>query len=191
MNRSKFLFPSMCFLIFLNYTTFALPMSFYPGLADSLGLSTFLIGLSFSVSSFGAFLCSFMIGKFMRFMGKGYLVLFFQIISSLSTFLFGFLTFFMDSPFSFYIISVVLRFISGFSVGGFYTVVYSLVPEYWHDEVSRRIGKINHYFENFLGVVLFKYFRQTKKIDVFFPYFFYSIYLKIKAIHKIIKFYGL
>lgn len=144
MIGSQAFFASMCFLIFLNFTTYALPLSFYPALADSLGFSKFAIGFVFSISSVGSLICSFMLGKFMRFMPKDSLMLIFQIINSISTFLFGFMTLFMESHFLFYFLSVVLRFVNGFSMGGFFTVVYSLVPDYWPDDISRRIGNINY-----------------------------------------------
>jgi MFS family permease len=64
MNQNiDYLFPCLVILNFLNFSTFAIPATFYPAIAKEKGMPSFVIGLIFSIYPVGTFLSGLLAGE--------------------------------------------------------------------------------------------------------------------------------
>lgn len=76
MKNTPYLFPALVALNFLNFSTYAIPATFYPAIAKEKGVSSFVVGLIFSMYPLGSFLSGLYIGKKLSFYNKKNLITF-------------------------------------------------------------------------------------------------------------------
>lgn len=146
--ESKFLtlYLSLIFLNFLNFLTYGLPVTYFPNVAKNKGLYAFEIGLIFSTYPLFSFIFGFVVGKKMKIWGRTTIIKYSQISLGISTIIFG-LSYLIPEHFSFMAVAFIARGFQGLSMGAYQTCAYSYVPEYWPEEIDKRIIII----EIFLG----------------------------------------
>ena len=122
------------FFIFLNiysllvFSAYSTPILLLPSLAADRSISNICLAIIFSAFPIGAFPASIAIGKLMRFYRKDKLLLFFNIVSSLSRFSIGLLYFIEDSTW-FLVVAFIARFFTGVAEGALIPITYSFIPD--------------------------------------------------------------
>lgn len=75
-NSTQYLFPALVVLNFLNFSTYAIPATFYPAIAKENGISSFIVGFIFAMYPIGSSLSGLYIGKKLSFYNKKSLIIF-------------------------------------------------------------------------------------------------------------------
>lgn len=194
-TEKSIMFLALCLLAFLDFAGYGLPITLYPQLAAKIGLSSTFVGIVFALFPFGGFFAPLLTGKFMRFYRKDLLLTSFLFITGASKVLFGIL-YYIENVWIFMVISIISRFVWGFSFSAFMTICFSLIPEIWPDQVVQKIsyfefalncglmagplmGSLISYFLNFFWVfMIFTIFNWGLGLISIFKF------LKIKAIKQ-------
>lgn len=192
-SQKKYILISVCLMSYLDFSGFGLPITLYPQVSSSRGWSSVLTGFVLGIFPFGGFFNSFLTGKIMRFYKKHNMLLMFLTITCLSKLLFG-LVYFIEDPYIFLILSIVSRFLWGFSFSGYQTCSISIIPEVWPDSIINKLSLndlfinsglisgpligslINYFFDFFWVLAIFS------SIHFFLGIFVILKYLKIDAI---------
>lgn len=132
------LYISLIFLNFLNFFTYGLPITYFPNVAKIKGLYDFEIGLIFSAFPMFSFIFGFVIGKYMSALGRANVIKYSQISLGISTLIFGFSSL-IPEHLLFMLITFISRGVQGLSMGAYQTAAYSYIPEYWPNEIDKRI----------------------------------------------------
>lgn len=139
MNRSNLkLFVCLVFLNFLSYSTYGIPITYFPKVASDRGLHSYITGIIFSMYPLFAFVFSFVVGKMLKMWNKKWILKSSQILLGCATLLFGF-SYMFPYMTLFVSFSMLGRALQGMSIGAYQTAAYAYIPEYWPQEVDQRI----------------------------------------------------
>ena len=133
------LFASLILLNFLSFSTYGIPITFFPNVAETRGISGILVGLIFAMYPMGAFCCGLIVGKMLTKWERKRVIIFSQILMGLSILIFGMANL-SDNNSVFITIALVTRATQGIALGSCQTAAYAFVPEYWPEEIDFRIG---------------------------------------------------
>ena len=133
------LFITIIFLNFLSFSTYGLPIAFFPKEAKNRGISAFVVGIIFSMYPLGGFIFGFIVGKMLNTWRRERMILYSQLLMGISIVIFG-LANLISGSFFFIIITLITRAMQGISIGTYQTVAYSYIPDYWADEIDIRIS---------------------------------------------------
>lgn len=138
-KHPSFLFSFLVLFNFLSLTTYGIPFAFYPSLSLSKGVSSTITGIIFAMFPFGSLISSMVVGKTLHMFKKKYCLIISQILVAFS-FMFLGLGYYVEDQSKFILLGIFSRTMQGLSIGSFVTSLYSLVPDYWPNEIQKRIG---------------------------------------------------
>lgn len=145
------IYISIIALSFLCFCTYGLPITYFPSIAQSKGLTNIEIGIIFSMYPLFSFIFGFIIGKKMSNIGKKRVLITSQIILSVSVLSFG-LASLPPQKILCLIIALISRGSQGLAVGAYTTAVYSYIPDMWPNEIDQRIVIIEIFLSLGMGV---------------------------------------
>lgn len=182
--EKRYILITICLMVFLDFQSYGLPITFYPQIAEQRGLNSTWCGVVLGLFSFGGFFTSCLVGKVMRFYKKKTLLTFLLIVTCFSKFLFG-VVYYIEDPVFFLIMSIVCRLILGFSFASFQTISISLIPEVWPHEIVDKLA----YYEMFLNCGLITG-PLLAALIVYFLNFFW-MFAVISAFHFVVGMFGI
>ncbi len=133
------LFICLISLNFLSFSTYGLPIAFFPNIAKNRGISASLVGIIFAMYPLGAFICSFIVGKMLNLWERKRVIIISEFLMGLSVLTFG-LSSLLPINFFFILIALIARTTQGISVGAYGTAAYAFIPDYWPEEIDIRIA---------------------------------------------------
>ena len=140
MDKSNLpLFISLLLINFLSFSTYGIPITFFPNIAEIRGISDLLSGFIFAMYPLGAFFCGFIVGKMLTKWERKRVIISSQILMGISILIFG-LSDLSQNNIVFIIVALVTRATQGIALGSCQTAAYAFIPEYWPDEIDFRIG---------------------------------------------------
>lgn len=149
--NNDIIFLLLIFYLLIVFSAYGAPILLYPQLAADREINIHLIGFFFSAFPIGSFPSSLYVGKIMGNTRKFNLLMFFNFLSSVSRFLFGFLVY-VDEPNWFFVLSFLLRFITGVAEGALIPIIYSYVPDLYPNDYIVKYGILE--FMGSVGIII-------------------------------------
>ncbi|KAL4432974.1 hypothetical protein ABPG74_005347 [Tetrahymena malaccensis] len=124
---------------FFQNAAVSIIVPFFPPIAESIGVSSTMIGLILAFNPIGSFLTSLIVGQMMGRLGKKNLMIWGLIFQSLSIASFGALSN-LKNDIAFIILSAFSRFIQGAARSAYGSSSFGYVPQLWPDSVQKKIS---------------------------------------------------
>lgn len=138
LKKCPWYFIGIIILHLFLFSAFSLPLAYFPGEAQSRGISKSEIGYILAIYSIGGAFCSIVLGKKMAFWGRRLLLLINGLFVACGTIGFG-LIYHLTKSVQFFIIALIIRFFIGLGVGGFTTITYGYVPMLYTETISTKM----------------------------------------------------
>lgn len=146
MKRQEITIYSSEILYNISYTVLS---AFYPGIAEEHNISIWVLGIIFAVSPFVSIPASFVVGKYMKKLGRKYVFIFGMILNTISMLIIVIAVY--TNSVSFLLLSIISRIISGIGEG----CTMNAAPCILMTESPGEMDKIITYFEVCSGLGLF------------------------------------
>ncbi|KAL4476625.1 hypothetical protein ABPG72_000784 [Tetrahymena utriculariae] len=126
---------------FFQNAAVSIIVPFFPPIAESIDVSSTMIGLILAFNPIGSFLTSLVVGQMMGRLGKKNLMIWGLVFQSLSIASFGALSN-LKNKIAFIILSAFSRFIQGAARSAYGSSSFGYVPQLWPDQVQKKISII-------------------------------------------------
>lgn len=146
MKRQEITIYSSEILYNISYTVLS---AFYPGIAEEHNISIWVLGIIFAISPFVSIPASFVVGKYMKKLGRKYVFIFGMILNTISMLIIVLAVY--TNSVSFLLLSIISRIISGIGEG----CTMNAAPCILMTESPGEMDKIITYFEVCSGLGLF------------------------------------
>jgi len=150
-QKGSGLFISLIILNFLNFCTYGIPVTYFPQVAKKKGLMDYAIGIIFSMYPLFSFIFCLIVVKMLNRLDRRHVIKYSQMALGLSTLVFGFSTYFSHNSL-FILTALIGRGVQGMSIGAYTTSSYAYVPDYWPEEIDKKIIILEIFLSFGIGV---------------------------------------